>query len=149
METLRNALGFFEENGQIIVKKDRSGRQEAAMTLHPDWIPKYSRSDYPTNRSRLSDGTISEDGKLLCLVEKISISRREGKNRFKPGYSKSDVRRDNPTVSRRVLELADRLGQPLGKQTASLEAVLKGGAGDVFTTKSVKLGRKNRGKPKL
>lgn len=83
METLRNALGFFEENGQIIVKKDRSGRQEAAMTLHPDWIPTYSRSDYPPNRSRLSDGTISEDGKLLCLVEKISISRREGKNRFK------------------------------------------------------------------
>ena len=42
METLRNALGFFEENGQIIVKKDRSGRQEAAMTLHPDWVPKQS-----------------------------------------------------------------------------------------------------------
>lgn len=42
METLRNALGFFEEKGQIIVKKNRSGRQESAMTLHPDWIPKYA-----------------------------------------------------------------------------------------------------------
>jgi hypothetical protein len=58
-------------------------------------------------------------------------------------------RRDNPTVSRRVLELADWLGQSLEKQTASLEVVLKGGAGDVFTTKSVKLGRKGRAKAKL
>jgi hypothetical protein len=41
METLRNALGFFEENGQIVVKKTKSGRQEAAVTLHPDWIPRY------------------------------------------------------------------------------------------------------------
>lgn len=58
-------------------------------------------------------------------------------------------RRDNPTVSRRVLELADSLGQSLEKQTASLEVVLKGGAGDVFTTKSVKIGKKSRGKAKL
>lgn len=42
METLRNALGFFEENGQIVVKKTKSGRQEAAVTLHPDWIPRYN-----------------------------------------------------------------------------------------------------------
>ena len=41
METLRNALGFFEENGQIVVRKTKSGRQEAAMTLHPDWMPQY------------------------------------------------------------------------------------------------------------
>jgi hypothetical protein len=45
METLRNALGFFEENGQIVVKKTRSGRQEAAVTLHPDWIPRYVIDD--------------------------------------------------------------------------------------------------------
>jgi hypothetical protein len=47
--------------------------------------------------------------------------------------------RDNPTVSRRVLALADSLGEKLGKQSASLELVLKGGGGDVFTTKTVKL----------
>ena len=41
METLRNALGFFEERGQIVVRKIKSGRQEAAMTLHPDWVPRY------------------------------------------------------------------------------------------------------------
>lgn len=41
METLRNAMGFFEENGQIVVRKSKSGRQEAAMTLHPDWMPTY------------------------------------------------------------------------------------------------------------
>lgn len=49
METLRNALGFFEENGQIVVKKAKSGRQEAVMTLHPDWLPMYT-----SNRSRLT-----------------------------------------------------------------------------------------------
>jgi hypothetical protein len=41
METLRNALGFFEESGLIVVRKSKSGRQEAAMTLHPDWVPRY------------------------------------------------------------------------------------------------------------
>jgi len=40
METLRNALGFFEDNGMIVVKKTKSGRQEVAMTLHPEWTPK-------------------------------------------------------------------------------------------------------------
>ena len=60
-----------------------------------------------------------------------------------------NFRRDNPTVSGRVLEMADWLGQSLEKQTASLEVVLKGGAGDVFTTKSVRLGRKGRAKANL
>jgi hypothetical protein len=80
METLRNALGFFEESGQIVVRKSKSGRQEAAMTLHPDWIPRYSFS-YFTYERRLRNGTIAEEGRLWSLVEKISISRREGKNR--------------------------------------------------------------------
>jgi len=71
METLRNALGFFEEHGQIIVRRTKSGRQEPAMTLHPDWIPK-----------RSANGSIEEYGNLWGLVEKISISRREGKNRY-------------------------------------------------------------------
>lgn len=73
METLRNALGFFEEHRQIVVRKTKSGRQEAAMTLHPDWVPR-----------RLADGSIAESGKLWNLVERISISRREGKNRYSP-----------------------------------------------------------------
>ena len=41
METLRNALGFFEENGQIVVKKTKTGRQEAEMTLDPNWMPRH------------------------------------------------------------------------------------------------------------
>jgi hypothetical protein len=82
METLRNALGFFEENGQIIVRKTKSGRQEAAMTLHSDWMPRYTYPGQETDNRRLSDGSISEEGKLWSLVERISISRREGKNRY-------------------------------------------------------------------
>ena len=81
METLRNAMGFFEENGQIVVRKSKSGRQEAAMTLHPDWLPTYVLKFPTANVRRLPNGKISEDGKLWSLVEKISISRREGKNR--------------------------------------------------------------------
>jgi len=38
-----------------------------------------------------------------------------------------------------VLQLADSLGQKLGKQSASLEVMIKGGAGDVFTTKTIRL----------
>jgi hypothetical protein len=82
METLRNALGFFEENGQIVVRKTKSGRQEAAMTLHPDWMPRYILIMLESYIRRLSNGTISEEGKLWNLVERISISRREGKNRY-------------------------------------------------------------------
>jgi hypothetical protein len=52
-------------------------------------------------------------------------------------------------VSRRVLQLADFIGQTLEKQTASLEVVLKGGGGDVFTTKDIKLSRKARRAIKL
>jgi len=81
METLRNAMGFFEENGQIVVRKSKSGRQEAAMTLHPDWMPTFFLILELTDNRRLPNGQISEDGKLWSLVEKISISRREGKNR--------------------------------------------------------------------
>lgn len=83
METLRNALGFFEENGQIVVRKTKSGRQEAAMTLHPDWTPRYVILQTWTQSRRDSTGYICEEGKLWDLVEKISISRREGKNRYR------------------------------------------------------------------
>jgi hypothetical protein len=48
-----------------------------------------------------------------------------------------------------VLELADRLGQSLEKQSASLEVVLKGGAGDVFTTKTVKISPRGRREAKI
>lgn len=47
-------------------------------------------------------------------------------------------RRDNPTVSRRVLQLADSLGRSLEKQFASVEEVLRSDSGDVFTTKTLK-----------
>jgi hypothetical protein len=48
-----------------------------------------------------------------------------------------DLSRDNPTVSRRVLTLADRLGQALDKDYSSLEVAVNRGGGDVFLTKSV------------
>jgi hypothetical protein len=82
METLRNALGFFENSGQIVVRKSKSGREEATVTLHPDWVPRYVVCSVKSDHRRLANGSISEEGKLWNLVEKISISRREGKNRY-------------------------------------------------------------------
>lgn len=54
METLRNALGFFEEHGQMVVRKTKSGRQEAAMTLHPDWVPRYAPHHIPLLKEDVS-----------------------------------------------------------------------------------------------
>jgi hypothetical protein len=47
------------------------------------------------------------------------------------------------------LQLADSLGQKLGKQSASLEVIIKGGAGDVFTTKTIKLPNKPQRETRL
>jgi hypothetical protein len=149
METLRNALGFFEENGQIVVKKTKSGRQEAAVTLHPDWIPRYivlaCRLSIDVCRKahsqrKVNYGISSKESPSHAEKERIGII---------PVDKVLFYRRDNPTVSRRVLEIADWLGQSLEKQSASLEVVLKGGAGDVFTTKSVKLAPRGRRETRL
>ncbi|GES76797.1 putative acyltransferase [Rhizophagus clarus] len=60
------------------------------IALSPDYIP-----------TRNSDGAIEPRGKLWDLVERIGKFRREGKNR-----------RDNATVSSRVLRLAEIVGAP-------------------------------------
>lgn len=55
-------------------------------------------------------------------------------------------RRDNPTVSRRVLKLADRLGRSLEKESVSLQAMLKMGSGDIYVTNTVRLGKRRETK---
>lgn len=62
------------------------------MMLAPEWMP----------RRDPSTGKIIPEGKLWDFIEKIALSRREGKNR-----------RDGATVSTRVLRLADEVGQKL------------------------------------
>lgn len=62
------------------------------MRLSPSWAP----SRNPTTNN------IEPSGRLWDFIERIALSRREGKNR-----------RDGATVSTRVLGLAERLGAGL------------------------------------
>ncbi|KAH8728699.1 hypothetical protein GQ44DRAFT_782511 [Phaeosphaeriaceae sp. PMI808] len=88
-ETLKNAYTRFEEEGMIIVSK--AGNKAApTVRLADDWCP-----------VRGSKGIIAE-GPLWRFAERISASRREGKNR-----------RDGATVQHRVLSLADVVGDGL------------------------------------
>jgi hypothetical protein len=88
-ETLKNAYTRFEEEGMIVVTKPKD-KSTATIRLADDWVP-----------VRGSKGIIA-DGPLWRFAERISSSRREGKNR-----------RDGATVQHRVLNLADVVGKVL------------------------------------
>ncbi|CAB5170961.1 unnamed protein product [Rhizophagus irregularis] len=89
-ETLKNAFIRLEEVGLIMVKRSHNTKVMTTIALSPDYIP-----------TRNSEGAIEPKGKLWDLVERIGKFRREGKNR-----------RDNATVSSRVLRLAEIVGTP-------------------------------------
>jgi hypothetical protein len=88
-ETLKNAYTRFEEEGMIVVTKPKD-KSPATIRLSDVWVP-----------VRGSKGIIA-DGPLWRFAERISSSRREGKNR-----------RDGATVQHRVLGLADVVGKVL------------------------------------
>ncbi|CAG8571267.1 27937_t:CDS:2, partial [Racocetra persica] len=89
-ETLKNAFIYLEDAGVIMVKRSRNVKIQPTIALAPDFVP-----------TRNFDGVIEAKGELWNLVEKIGKFRREGKNR-----------RDNATVSSRVLKLAEMVGTP-------------------------------------
>ncbi|KAK7204665.1 acyltransferase [Myxozyma melibiosi] len=127
-EVLRSAFNEFEAEGILVVRRSKSGRTPAIMSLSPEWVPtRYSSpadlhhdAGYaavaaaaaaaggspagglhdPGAFSRSS--RIKPEGRLWDYVERISVFRREGKNR-----------RDSPSVSVRVLALADDAGRRL------------------------------------
>jgi 1-acyl-sn-glycerol-3-phosphate acyltransferase len=106
-ETLKNAYTRFEEEGMIIVTRPKD-KSPAMIRLAEDWVP-----------VRGSKGIIAE-GPLWRFAERISSSRREGKNR-----------RDGATVQHRVLNLADVVGKGLWEEggvdgSVELERELKG-----------------------
>jgi len=90
-EALKNALSRSEEDGIIIVSKSKDAKVPPKVRLDLEWVP-----------SRDEDGTLLPDGKLWDLCERISQSRREGKNR-----------RDGATVRTRVLKLVALVGAGL------------------------------------
>ena len=96
-ETLKNAYTRFQEEGMILVSKSRGGKAQTTTTtirLADEWVPQRKSSE---------DGAgIVADGALWRFAERISASRREGKNR-----------RDGATVQTRVLGLVDVVGKGL------------------------------------
>ena len=93
-ETLKNAWIRFEEEGILIVAKSRNAKIQPRAKLSPDWTPQRNPKT----------GHIMAEGRLWDFIEKIALSRREGKNR-----------RDGATVSTRVLRLTETIGQILFK----------------------------------
>ncbi|KAJ5098300.1 hypothetical protein N7532_005301 [Penicillium argentinense] len=91
-ETLRNSYQRFEEEGIILVAKDKESRAGPSLKLAPEWTPERD----PTS------GRVLDRGKLWDFTELIAQSRREGKNR-----------RDGATVSSRVLTMSDIVGRQL------------------------------------
>ena len=100
-ETLKNTYQRFEEEGMILVTKPKSKESKTPSTIRlaEEWTPE-----------RRGSGEVVAEGSLWTFAEKISLSRREGKNR-----------RDGATVQSRVLKLADLVGGQLWE-----EAVLEG-----------------------
>jgi glycerol-3-phosphate O-acyltransferase len=98
-ESLKNAINHTEEAGVIIVSRPRDAKAGPKVRLDLEWMP-----------SRDANGKLRPEGKLWEFCERISQSRREGKNR-----------RDGATVRTRVLSLADLVGADLFED-AVLEA---------------------------
>ncbi|KAI8331761.1 putative acyltransferase [Chlamydoabsidia padenii] len=101
-ETLSNALTRFQEQGIIVKRRHAEPKAWSEISLHADYIPQ-----------RLN-GVLTPNGHLWELVEHIGKFRREGKNR-----------RDNATVSTRVLRLADILGQDNLEPTPNQKTLMK------------------------
>ncbi|KAJ5869993.1 hypothetical protein N7455_004934 [Penicillium solitum] len=97
-ETLKNSYQRFEEEGIILVAKNKGSRAGPSLRLAPEWEP---RRDENT-------GKVMAGGRLWDFVELIAQSRREGKNR-----------RDGATVSSRVLTMSDIVGRKLFQNAAA------------------------------
>jgi 1-acyl-sn-glycerol-3-phosphate acyltransferase len=91
-EALKNAYTRFEEEGIILVAKNKDSKLGPRVRLAADWTP---RRDAKT-------GSLVPSGRLWDFTERIAQCRREGKNR-----------RDGATVSTRVLSLTNKLGLAL------------------------------------
>ncbi|KAJ9304980.1 hypothetical protein DTO217A2_5472 [Paecilomyces variotii] len=97
-ETLKNSYQRFEEEGIILVAKNKELRSQVTMKLAPEWTPERDPNT----------GKLLARGRLWDFTELIAQSRREGKNR-----------RDGATVSSRVLNMSETVGSRL-YQTASV-----------------------------
>lgn len=101
-ETLSNAFTRYEEKEIILKRRHNYPKPWSEVSISPDYVPE-----------RLN-GVLIPRGHIWELVERIGLFRREGKNR-----------RDNATVSTRVLSIADILVQDNAIPTVNQRALLK------------------------
>lgn len=90
-EALKNAFARAEEEGIILVSRNKETKAPPMVRLGAEWTP-----------TRNTEGKAVPDGKLWDFAERISQFRREGKNR-----------RDGATVKTRVLNLVDMVASGL------------------------------------
>ncbi|GAN00936.1 acyltransferase [Mucor ambiguus] len=101
-ETLSNAFVRYEEQDILLKKRHSNPKPWSEVAISPAYTPERQ------------NGVLMPRGHLWELVDHIGRFRREGKNR-----------RDNATVSTRVLRMADILGEDNAIPTANQKAVAK------------------------
>ncbi|KAI9486051.1 MAG: glycerol-3-phosphate acyltransferase [Benjaminiella poitrasii] len=101
-ETLNNAFIRYEEKNILLKKRYSNPKPWSEVAISNEYTPERQ------------NGILMPRGHLWGLVERIGRFRREGKNR-----------RDNATVSTRVLRLADMLGEHNTIPTANQKAANK------------------------
>ncbi|KAI8993177.1 hypothetical protein BDB01DRAFT_775443 [Pilobolus umbonatus] len=89
-ETLSNAFIRYEEQNILLKRRHPTPKPWSEVAISADYVP------------QRQNGVLIPRGNLWELVERIGGFRREGKNR-----------RDNATVSTRVLRLADMLAEDI------------------------------------
>jgi len=109
-ESLGKTYERVGEEGIIVVARQKGSKMGPTVRLGEEWLP-----------SRTENGSIDVDNsKLWAFCERISLSRREGKNR-----------RDGATIKTRVLNMVDLVGRILWDRTGVelTEAVVLNDAG--------------------
>ncbi|KAF4555607.1 Hypothetical protein D9617_2g055700 [Elsinoe fawcettii] len=91
-ESLSKGYSRVEEEGILVVARSKDSKVPARARLDPEWTPSRDAKGQP----------ILDGNKLWDLCERISLSRREGKNR-----------RDGATVKTRVTGLVELVGAQL------------------------------------
>ena len=135
-ETLKNSYTRFLEENMIVVSKKRGGGIET-VRLGEGWVPPTTTTAVTSSGSSrdgensdnvltsttdgagmgIRMGEVEAEGRLWEFCERISQSRREGKNR-----------RDGETVKRRVLGLVEMVRRPLWEGN-KVDGVGSGGGG--------------------
>ncbi|CEG66153.1 hypothetical protein RMATCC62417_02786 [Rhizopus microsporus] len=101
-ETLNSAFTRYEQMHILLKRRHQQPKPWSEVAISSDYVP--SRQN----------GVLVPRGHLWELVERIGTFRREGKNR-----------RDNATVSSRVLRIADILAEDNAIPTANQKALAK------------------------